>query len=446
MTVHYPDANSVSAKLYERACAVLPGGNSRLTIAQSPYPLYAKRGQGSRIVDTDDVERIDFFNNATSLQHGHCHPMVVAAVTEQAANLFAVGMATEAEIRLAELIVERVASVDQVRFTNSGTEATFQALRAARAYTGRTKVAKCEGGYHGAYDYVEASLASTPDNWGSGDPATVTYAKGTPNSALGEVVVFPFNDESAIGRVLAPHASSLAAIILDPFPAAMGLPMPKQGYLAALREFATLNGILLIFDEVISFRLGYGGAQEVFGVAADLTAFGKTIGGGMPVGGVGGRRELMAVFDARQGKPALPHAGTFNGNPLTMTAGRASLEMMTREEFDRVNALGEKARQALRETIKVADAPCQVTGSGSLMQFHLHERPITDYRSFYRSAAERGLHEQLHRYLLNHGIFPSQLGLGAISTPMTGADIEQFAETLLAGLRQINWEPVAGKA
>jgi glutamate-1-semialdehyde 2,1-aminomutase len=437
----YPDSNSVSARLFERACAVLPGGGSRLTIAQSPYPLYASRGRGSRITDADGFERVDFFNNATSLQHGHCHPAIVEAVARQLERLFAVGMATEAEIELAELICARVASVEQIRFTNTGTEATLQAIRAARAYTGRTKIAKCEGGYHGSFDTVEASLAPAPENWGESDPATVAYARGTPDSALAEVIVFPFNDIAAIERILGPHAGEIAALIIDPMPAALGLASPEPGYLDAIREFTRRHGIVLIFDEVVTFRLGHGGAQATFGVAPDLTAFGKTIGGGLPVGAVGGSRAIMAVFDARAGKPPLPHAGTFNANPLTMVAGRAALELMTADEFDRVNALGERARGALAEAVKVAGAPCQVTGMGSLLQLHLHDRPVVDYRSYYRSAGERALHAQLHRHFLNHGVVTSQLGLGAISTPMVPADIDHLAETLLEGLRQINWQP-----
>jgi glutamate-1-semialdehyde 2,1-aminomutase len=437
----YPDSKSKSARLFERACAVLPGGNSRLTVSQNPYTLYATRGSGSRIYDADGVERIDFFNNATSLQHGHCHPAIVAAVAEQAGRLFAVGMATEAEIALAELIVSRVSSVDRIRFTNSGTEANLQAVRAARAFTGRQKIAKVEGGYHGSFDAVEVSLASTPQNWGSDDPAPVAYARGTPRSALGETVVFPFNDVEALERIVGPQASEIAAILIDPLPSALGLAPPKPGYLQAVRDFADRHGIVLVFDEVVTFRLGYGGAQAFFGVEPHLTAFGKTIGGGLPVGAVGGRKDIMAVFDAREGKPPLPHAGTFNANPMTMTAGRVALEMMTAEEFERVNQLGERARKALAEAVAVAGAPARVTGIGSLAMLHLHEREVVDYRSYFRRPEERALHEQLHRYLINHGIVTSQLGLASVSTPMRELEIDRLAETVLAGLRQINWQP-----
>jgi glutamate-1-semialdehyde 2,1-aminomutase len=437
----YPDHRSKSARLFERACAVLPGGSSRLTIAQNPYPLYAARGSGSRIYDVDGVERVDFFNNATSLQHGHCHPAIVSAVAEQAGQLFAVGMATEAEIALAELIVSRVPSVEQVRFANSGTEANLQAVRAARAFTGRQKIAKVEGGYHGSFDAVEVSLASNPADWGAADPVPVAYARGTPRSALGETVVFPFNDVPALERIVGPQADEVAAIIIDPLPSALGLAPPKPGYLRAVRDFADRHGIVLIFDEVVAFRLGFGGAQTFFGVEAHLTAFGKTIGGGLPVGAVGGRKDIMAVFDAREGKPPLPHAGTFNANPMTMTAGRVALEMMTEPEFERVNQLGARARKALAEAVAVAGAPARVTGMGSLTMLHLHEREVVDYRSYFRRPAERALHEQLHRYLINNGIVTSQLGLASVSTPMREADIDRLAETVLGGLRQINWEP-----
>ena len=440
----YPDSRSASAGLYERACAVLPGGNSRLTIMQSPYPIYAAQATGQRVTDVDGIERIDFFNNATSLQHGHCHPAIVEAVREQAGRIFAIGLATEAEIALAEIIVSRVPSVEQVRFANSGTEANMQAIRAARAYTNRHRIAKVEGGYHGSFDSVEVSLAPSPANWGDGDPEAVAYARGTPASALGETVVFPFNDFDAIERILAPQASELAALIIDPFPSALGLAAPKPGYLQALRDFTTRHGIVLIFDEVVTFRLAHGGAQSVFGVSPDLTAFGKIIGGGLPVGAVGGSREIMAVFDARAGRPPLPHAGTFNGNPMTMAAGRAALELMTPEAFDRVNALGDRARKALGEAVAIAGAPATVTGMASLAMIHMHERPVVDYRSYFRRPDEVALHQQLHRYLVNHGILTSQLGLAAVSTPMTPADIDRLAETVLGGLRQINYGPRDG--
>ena len=190
----YPDASSRSARLFERAQRVLPGGNTRHTVAFDPYPIYAARGSGCKIVDVDGVERIDFVNNYSSLIHGHTHPRVVEAVRRQAGELMAAGLPTESEIALAELLVERLPSIDQLRFCNSGTEAVMFAVRAARAFTGKPKIAKVEGAYHGAYDYVQASLDPTPANWGDRDPVAVGHGEGTPERLLGDVVVIPFND------------------------------------------------------------------------------------------------------------------------------------------------------------------------------------------------------------------------------------------------------------
>lgn len=434
----YPDARSHSAKMFERACQVMPGGNSRLTTFQLPYPIYAASGSGFRVTDADGVGRTDFINNYTSLIHGHCDPAVVAAMTEQVGRIGAVALATEAELKLAELLCARVPSFDLIRFANSGTEGVMQAIRAARAYTGRPRIAKSEGAYHGAYDYAEVSYAVTPDDWGAGDPVPVPYAKGTPKTALGEVLLLPFNDVSAIDRILAPQADQLAAVIVDLVPLSLGTIPASREFLTAIRAFTRQHGIVLIFDEVVTFRLGYRGGQDRFGVAPDLTTLGKIIGGGLPIGAVAGSKDVMSVFDARGGRPPLPHGGTFNGNPVTMAAGHAAMSLLDEAAFDRLNRLGDYARAELGRAIGLSGFPAQVTGMGSLLHLHLHDRPVTEYRSSYRSTDEAAAHAQLHRYLLNHGVLMSPHGIGALSTPMAEAQIDQLAETLLQGLREMN--------
>ena len=348
----FPDESSHSASLFERACKVLPGGNSRFTTFQLPYPIYAQSAEGIHIVDVDGSKRIDFLNNYTSLIHGHRHPAIVAAMVAQAQRLGAVAMTTEVEIELAELLCDRIPSLDQIRFTNSGTEGVMQALRAARAYTGRPKIAKCEGLYHGAYDYAEPTYGMQREDFATPAPASVPYAEGTPKGALNDVVVIPYNDPEAIERLLVPHADQLASLIVDPLPTSLGTISVTREFVEAARRFTTAHDIILIFDEVVSFRIAAGGAQEVLGVQPDLTALGKIIGGGLPIGAVGGRREVMSVFDARRGRPALPHGGTFNANPITMAAGLAAMSQMTPAEYERINRLGDLVRQEIRNAIR----------------------------------------------------------------------------------------------
>jgi glutamate-1-semialdehyde 2,1-aminomutase len=441
----FPDLSCRSASLFERACKVLPGGNSRLTTFQLPYPIYAKSAEGMYIVDADGTERSDFLNNYTSLIHGHRHPAIVAAMTAQAERLDAVAMTTEVEIELAELLCGRIPSLDQIRFTNSGTEGVMQALRAARAYTGRPKIAKCEGAYHGAYDYAEPTYGMQRADFATPVPACVPYANGTPKGALNDVIIIPYNDPEAIEKLLAPHADQLAGLIIDLVPTSLGTISATREFAEAARRFTSAHGIILIFDEVVSFRIAAGGAQEVLGVRPDLTALGKIIGGGLPIGAVGGKREFMSVFDARRGRPALPHGGTFNANPITMAAGLAAMSSMTPAEYEHINRLGELARRELRNAIRATNIPCQVTGVGSLLHLHMHNRPITDYRSFYRSAEEVALQEQLYRYLLNHGILIAPHGLAALSTPMDQSAIDRLSETVLHALRMLSSEPAVSQ-
>ncbi len=364
----FPDPSSRSKALHDRARASLPGGNTRTTVYMKPYPIYAARGQGCRVFDVDGVARIDCINNFTSLIHGHAHPALIDAATRQIALGTAFGLPTESEIDLAELLCARLASVDRVRFANSGTEAVMMALKAARAFTGRPKIAKCEGAYHGSYDYAEVSLDPTPAAWGSNAPVSVAYAKGTPANVLADVVTIPFNDIDAAVSLIREHGRDLAGVLVDPMPNRAGLVPADRAYLAALREATHEVGALLIFDEVITFRLGYHGAQGIWDIAPDLTTLGKIIGGGFPVGAIGGRAEVMAVFDPSEGKPALPHGGTFSANPVTMRAGLAAMELLDAAAFARLDAIGERMRASIDAAFRHHGVPGHAVGLGSLLR------------------------------------------------------------------------------
>jgi glutamate-1-semialdehyde 2,1-aminomutase len=441
----YPDQNSRSAKLYARAQSVMPGGNSRHTAYFPPYPIYAKRGEGCRIWDADGVERIDCINNYSALIHGHCHPQIVAALREQAGELLSISLPTEAEIRLAELVTARLPGVDTVRFANSGTEGVMFAVYAARAYTGRNKIAKIEGAYHGSYDSVEISLYPTPDTWGPADAPLGVAPAGVHKGATENTIVLPANDVETGRRLLRKHGADLAGVIIDPLIKNLGyLPVAPE-FLQMIREETSALGALLIFDEVYSFRLGFHGAQGELGVLPDITALGKVIGGGMPIGAVGGRRDIMeALFDPRGGKAKMTHTGTFNANPMSMVAGAVAMELYDRAAYDRLATLGERLREGLREVLKLADAPGTVTGAASMVGLFHTDQPLTDYRSLMGvMMSEPGLMQRGERFfnnMLNEGVYMASQGFFVLSTPMTEADIDFILEKALLSLRNLQAE------
>jgi glutamate-1-semialdehyde 2,1-aminomutase len=423
---HYPDDFRESRRLFERARKVMPGGNTRTTVYIDPFPIYAARGEGCRIWDVDGNAYYDCINNFTALIHGYGQPDVTAAVIDQMPHGTAFGAPTLSEIELAELLIERLPSVEQVRFANSGTEGVMMAIKAARAYTGRPRIVKIEGAYHGSYDFAEVSLDSSPANWGD-LPVSTAYAKGTPQGVLEDVLVVPFNDIEALKAVFTAHGETIAGILIDPMPNRAGLIPAREHYLETMIDIAHAAGALVIFDEVISFRLGYSGAQGLWGVTPDLTALGKIIGGGFPVGAVGGRAEIMAVFDPTGGKPALPHGGTFTANPVTMRAGLAAMRALTAESFSHLDRLGTMLLEGINASLRRHDLAGQCVGLGSLFKVHFTAHPVTDYRSVYPGPAERRKLDAFHKGLLNRGVLSASYGLFALSTPMT----EQDARTIL---------------
>jgi len=433
----YPDTKSQSQALHHRALASLPGGNTRTTVYMKPYPIYAARGEGCRVWDVDGAARIDCINNFTSLIHGHAHPVLVDAACRQIALGSAFGLPTESEIDLAELLAARLKSVEHVRFANSGTEAVMMALKAARAYTGRPKIAKCEGAYHGSYDYAEVSLDPTPEAWGRNAPVSVPYAKGTPENVLADVVTIPFNDIDAAVSLIREHGPELACVLVDPMPNRAGLVPADKAYLEALRDVTREVGALLIFDEVISFRLGYHGAQGLWDIDPDLTTLGKIIGGGFPVGAIAGKAEFMSVFDPSNGKPALPHGGTFSANPVTMRAGHASMELLDEAAFDRLDVIGDRVRDGINEAFRKHGVPGGAVGLGSLMKIHFTAREVRDYRTAYLTAEESARQAMFNRGFLNRGILAAGYGLMALSTPMTDDDVELIVDAASGALADV---------
>jgi glutamate-1-semialdehyde 2,1-aminomutase len=425
----YTSKTARSRALHEEALAVMPGGNSRTTTFFDPYPFYFQRGQGAHIWDADGVERIDFNNNYTSLVLGHAHGDVVKAVQGVAENGLSFPGPTEHEIRLAEAITRRIPSVESLRFTNSGTEATMNAVRLARAFTGRSKLAKFEGAFHGTHDWVMVSVSPDPKAAGNRKrPKPVAWSAGIPPAVLKHTVVLPWNDQEACADILDREGDEVAALIVDPILCNAGLIPPVDGFLPWLREETRRRGIVLIFDEVISFRVAWGGAQERFGVRPDLTTLGKIIGGGLPVGAFGGRRDIMDYYDPRKGAARISQGGTFNANPVTMAAGLATLNALTPEAYARLDALGERLRGGVSRLLAATRRKGQVTGVGSLFWLHWTTEKLTDYRSARPKDAETPL--RVFMGLVNEGILMTQRGLGAIALATSDEDVDRFVNAL----------------
>jgi glutamate-1-semialdehyde 2,1-aminomutase len=427
-----------SAAMFARASRVLPGGVSRNTLLRGSHPIYVAEAKGVTVTDVDGVERLDFSNNMASLIHGHAHPAIVAAVTEQLGRGTAFTLATEAEIDYAEHICSRSPSFDRIRFVNSGTEAVMVGIKAARAFTGRAKIAKAEGTYHGAYDYTEVSQAPGPGNWGASDhPNAVPLAEGTPDGVVSDVIIFPFNDPERAIAILDDHKDSIACILIDPIPHRAGLVPIAAPFVRALRRWADQNGALLMFDEVITFRSEYGGMQQRFAERADLTAMGKMIGGGFPVGALAGRADVMDVFVKGEKGLRLPHSGTFSANPVTMIAGCVAMELFDETVVGRLNGLGDYAQDTLTQAIKDTGAPASITGTGSLLRLHLKAEAPTDYRSAHMSGDEATALAAFIDSMYDQGIVMIHTGAAALSTPMERSHIDRLAECVARSLRAI---------
>jgi len=428
-----------SRALYEQACRVMPGGTTRTTVYFAPYPLYIERGQGAQVWDVDGTSRLDFIGNYSALILGHAHPKVTAAVAAQLERGTSVAAANPMEVQLAEELCRRIPSLDMVRFTNSGTEATMFAMRVARSYTGKQKIARFEGGYHGTHDFAEVSTRPDLELAGSATaPNPVADSAGTPQVALSETVVLPYNDLGSVERILREHRRELAAVIVEPVIGAGGVIPAEREFLEGLRSLTRELGILLIFDEVISLRIAPGGAQDYYGVMPDLTTMAKIIGGGLPVGAFGGRADLMELLDPRR-PDSVPHGGTYNGAPLGMAAGLATLRELTPEVYADLNRKGDKVRRELRAVFDAHDIAAQVTGIGSLFNVHFTSVPVRDHRSMRTSNPQ--MSRDLFLGLLNHGILMAPRAMGAICTPMTDEDLRALVTAVdeVVSERETEW-------
>jgi glutamate-1-semialdehyde 2,1-aminomutase len=428
----YLELTPRSRARWEEARDYLPGGDSRNSIFWKPYPIFITDASGSRVTDADGVRRIDFINTMTTMILGHGPAPVVDAVRRQLDWGFGYNAPNERQVELARILCQRIPSFDLVRFTNSGTEATLNTLRAARAYTGRTRFAKVEGGYHGTHDGVTVSVRVDPAIAGEPDsPTPVAASAGLAPGVMEQVVVMPFNDPATARSILEENAEDLAAVIIEPVMGSVGMVPALPEYLAMLRDFCTANGSILIFDEVISYRVAPGGSQEYYGITPDLTALGKIIGGGLPVGAFGGRRDIMDLYDPTTG-PAVSHAGTFNANPLTMLAGAVTMEQLTPEVYRSLAEMTELLKQGIRDVCAELEVPVQVTGLGSLFGIHFTDREVLSYRDI--AAGDYDLRDRMFLGLLNEGILMASNLVGSLSTATTRDDVDGFLTSFRTAL------------
>ena len=430
----YRGRTAGSRARHEEAQRYLPGGETRSATWYAPYPTYMVAGDGAWLRDCDGHRYLDFLNNFTSLIHGHAQPEIVEEAADQLTRGTVFGSASEPQVALAKLLIERVPSIDMLRFTNSGTEATMMMMRAARAFTGRDIIVKMDGGYHGSHDFVEVSVS--PDRASADQPVARVEGRGVPDAVLNAVMVVPFNDLAAMERLLSEHHQRIAGIIVEPMPNAGGMVPPAPGYLRGLRELADRFDVLLLFDEIVTLRLSSGGLQEAEDVMPDITAMAKIIGGGFPVGAFGGRGEIMGQFrSVVRLRISLFHSGTFNGNNITMTAGVTAMNRLDQAAINRINGLGERLGAGINELFDALGIRAHCLGYGSLQQIQWTDAPMVTLKDAARAGDDIGaLRKLLHLELLNRGVYTSNRGMFCISTPMGSAEIDLALAALAAAL------------
>ena len=425
--------HQLSEELFKKALQYLPGGvNSpvRAFRAVGGNPFFVNKAKGCRIWDVDGNEYVDYVGTWGPAIHGHAHPRIVRAVQEIAVYGTSFGIPNPLEVKMAEMIRSLVPSVEKVRMCNSGTEATMSAIRLARGFTGREKIIKFEGCYHGHADSLLVKAGSGALTFGYPDSA------GVPAAFTQHTLLAPYNDLDAVKALFAANPGAIAGIIVEPVPGNSGVFAPLPGFLEGLREVTEANGALLIFDEVMTgFRVAKGGAQERFGIKPDLSCFGKIIGGGLPVGAFGGRAEIMDYL-----APLGPvyQAGTLSGNPLAMAAGIASLELLLENDcYTQLEQLGRQLESGMQDAAKSAGIPVRFNRVGAMFCAYFTDQPVHNLADAMKSDRER--FAKYFRGMLEEGVFlaPSQFEAGFLSTAHTEADIEMTIRAARTVLKKI---------
>jgi glutamate-1-semialdehyde 2,1-aminomutase len=424
-----------SEKLFAEALKFIPGGvNSpvRAFRAVGGQPFFVNKAKGARVWDVDGNECIDYVGTWGPAILGHAHPKIISAVKAAADNGTSFGIPNPFEVRMAKLICSLVPSVQKVRMCNSGTEACMSAIRLARGFTGRDKIIKFDGCYHGHADSLLVKAGSGALTFGNPDSA------GVPAAFTQHTIVLPFNDTNAVKAAFAANKKQIAGIIIEPVPGNAGVYLPKPGYLEFLSEITKENDSLLIFDEVMTgFRLAKGGAQELFKITPDLTCFGKIIGGGLPVGAFGGRAEIM---DCLAPLGPVYQAGTLSGNPLAMAAGIAALEELESSgAYCKLDELAEQLEAGMQTAAKSAGVPVQFNSCGSMFCAYFRSEPVHNLADAMKSDRER--FKKYFHGMLNEGIYfaPSQFEAGFLSTAHDAKDIEKTVRAARKVFKSLKW-------
>lgn len=418
-----------SEAIYEEAKKILPSGaSSNVRIHKhEPFPVIFDHGKGSRVWDIDGNEYVDYLLAYGPLILGHCHPSVVNAIKEQIQKGTMFGTTTELEVEVARKIASMVPGAEMVSFSNSGTEATMEAVRIARAFTGRDKILKFEGHYHGHHDYVLYSVESPSSVAGLEDaPTKLPFYPGIPEGVSHTVIVAPWNNLSALERTLKKHANDIAAVIMEPVMGSSGVIPPSDGYLKGARELTQKYDVLMIFDEVLTgFRIGKGGAQEYFGVNADLACFAKALGNGAPIAAITGRRDVMGMI----GPGKIGYGGTYNANPLSLAVCKATLDVLSKNEgeaFTRMNSITKKLMDGLQQTCEKAVHDAVVQGIGSMFQLYFTRlKKIGSYRQSLQCDYEK--FKDFREMMLERGVYfhPDGTERLMLSVVHTNEDIEK---------------------
>ncbi|WP_303295259.1 glutamate-1-semialdehyde 2,1-aminomutase [Methanobrevibacter woesei] len=414
-----------SQELFEESKKIIPGGVSSPVRAFKPYPFFVAKGEGSHIYDVDGNNYIDHCLAYGPLILGHADKTVVSDLTNQLTMGTAYGAPTENEIKLSREVINRIPSAEMVRFTNSGTEATMSAIRVARGFTKRDKIVKFEGAYHGAHDYCLVK--------GGSGAACLPDSLGIPVDTTKNTLTVPFNDEEALTELIEKEGENIACIIMEVVMGNIGCVEPKDGYLEFLRKITEENGIVLIFDEVITgFRLATGGAQEYYGVTPDMTTLGKIVGGGLPMGAFCGKKEIMELV-APNGP--VYQAGTFSGNPISVQAGLSTLKQLNKDFYTSLNKKGEFLRSNICDIVDELSLDISPVGLGSMFQIYFNPNEVTNYAEAQESDSERFL--VYFRQLLKEGVFipPSQFECNFISSAHEMEDLEKTANAIRESLK-----------
>jgi glutamate-1-semialdehyde 2,1-aminomutase len=423
----YEERTPRSRALYGRAEEAMPFGVASSFQAGDPYPIYLTSGRGSEITDVDGNRYVDYHNGFGTMVVGHAHPKIVEAIEKAARKGSHFAATTETGVAYAEEIKRRF-GIDKVRFTNSGTEATMDAVRLARAASGRDVLLKIEGSYHGHHDAVMYSVVPSMDSSGPTErPWSVPFSRGIPDDTAKHTMVVPFNDAEALEHLLDENAGRVGALIMEPIMMNIGIVLPKDGYLQKVRELCDRHGVVLIFDEVkTGITVAPGGATEYFGVQPDLVCLAKAVGGGTPVGAFGGKAEIME--EIKNGVAAL---GTFNGNPVSMSAGLATLtEVMTDDAYDHLGKLGTRLAEGCQRVLDEAGIPAVTTDLGCKGSITFRDRPLERYRDF--QEVDDSLFEAYWYWVINRGIYqtPGKEEQWTISVQHTEDDIDAFVDAL----------------